>query len=128
MFVGVLRLTLHIPHARSLKERRKVVRSLKDRVQSRLRASVAEVGGLDQHQRAVVAVAVVSNEAARVDELLSSAASMAGTLRDAILTDRELEIIPFGEEGRGLGVMNGDRFPDEERVEEPREDAREDTV
>ena len=128
MFVGVLRLTLHIPHARSRKERRKVVRSLKDRVQSRLRASVAEVGGLDQHQRAVVAVAVVSNEAARVDELLSSAASMAGTLRDAILTDRELEIIPFGEEGRGLGVMNGDRFPDEERVEEPREDAREDTV
>jgi uncharacterized protein YlxP (DUF503 family) len=118
MFVGVLRLTLHIPHARSLKERRKVVRSFKDRVQSRLKASVAEVGGLDQHQRAVVAVAVVSNEATRVDELLSSAASMAGTLRDAILTDREMEIIPFGEEGRGLGIMQGDRIPDEEPREE----------
>ena len=90
-----------------------MVRSLKDRVQSRLKASVAEVGGLDQHQRAVIAVAVVSNEAARVDELLSSAASMAGTLRDAILTDRVTEIIAFGDQGRGLGVMQGDRFPAE---------------
>lgn len=95
-----------------------MVRSFKDRVQSRLRASVAEVGGLDQYQRAVIAVAVVSNDAARVDELLSSAASMAGTLRDAILTDREMEILPFGEEGRGLGVMNGDRIPDAESVED----------
>ena len=102
MFVGVLRLTFHIPGARSLKDRRQVVRSFKDRVQARLRASVAEVGGLDQHQRAVIAVAVVSNEAARVDEILSSAASMAATLRDAVLTDRATEIIAFGEEGRGM--------------------------
>jgi len=90
-----------------------VVRSLKDRVQSRLKASVAEVGGLDQHQRAVIGVAVVSNDASRVDELLSSAASMADTLRDAILTDREMEIIPFGDEGRSLGVMRGDQIPEE---------------
>lgn len=117
MFVGVLRLTLHIPHARSLKERRKVVRSFKDRVSSRLRASVAEVGALDQYQRAVLAVAVVSKDAARVDEILSSAASMAGGLRDAILVDRVTEIIPFGEEGRGLGIMQGDRIVDEEMSE-----------
>jgi uncharacterized protein YlxP (DUF503 family) len=114
MFVGVLRLTLHIPHARSLKERRKVVRSFKDRVSSRLRASVAEVGGLDQYQRAVLGVAVVSKDAARVDEILSNAASMAGSLRDAVLTDRCMEIIPFGDEGQGLGMMQGDRIPDEE--------------
>ena len=42
MHVGVLRLTLHIPGARSLKERRKVVRSFKDRATAKLRASVAE--------------------------------------------------------------------------------------
>jgi uncharacterized protein len=102
MYVGVLRLTLHIPGARSLKDRRQVVRSFKDRVQSKLRVSVAEVGGLDQHQRAVIAVAVVSGDAARVDELLSAAASMAGGLRDAILVDRATEIIPFGTEGRGM--------------------------
>ena len=102
MFVGVLRLTLHIPGSRSLKERRRVVRSFKDRAQARLRAAVAEVGGLDDHQRAVLGVAVVANEAARVDELLAAAANMASTLRDAVLVERATEIIPFGAEGRGV--------------------------
>src|SRR5690606_13045303 len=99
MFVGVLRLVLSIPSARSLKDRRRVVRSFKDRLVSRLRASVAEVGGLDQHQRAVIAVAVVSGDATRIDQLLSAAASMAGSLNDAVLVDRTMEIIPFGHEG-----------------------------
>ncbi len=95
-------MTLHIPSARSLKDRRRVVRSFKDRAVSKLRASVAEVGALDKYQRAVLAVAVVSNDAGRVDELLASAANMASTLRDALLVDRATEIIPFGEEGRGM--------------------------
>ncbi len=102
MFVGVLRLTLQIPGARSLKERRKVVRSFKDRVQARVRASIAEVGGHDDHQRCVFGVAVVARDAARVDELLSGVASMAGAIRDAVLTERAMEIIPFGDEGRGI--------------------------
>lgn len=116
MVVGVLRLTFHIPGARSLKDRRQVVRSFKDRVQAKLRASVAEVGGLDQHQRAVIAVAVVSGEAARVDELLAAAASMAGGLRDAILVDRATEIIAFGDEGRS---MQAEALPGGTRLDEP---------
>ena len=79
-----------------------MVRSFKDRVASKLRVSVAEVGGLDQHQRAVVAVAVVSNDAGRVDELLAAAANLAANVRDAVLLDRATEIIPFGDEGRGM--------------------------
>jgi uncharacterized protein YlxP (DUF503 family) len=102
MFVGVLRLVLQIPGARSLKDRRRVVRSFKDRLQSRLRLSVAEVGALEEHQRAIIGVACVSNDAARVDELLASAASMAATLRDAVLLDRATEILPFGNEGGGM--------------------------
>jgi uncharacterized protein YlxP (DUF503 family) len=104
MFVGVLRLVFHIPGARSLKDRRRVVRSFKDRLQARMRLAVAEVGGLDEHQRAVVGVAAVANEAGRVDELLSVAASMASGLRDAVLVDRATEIFPFGGEGRGVGA------------------------
>jgi uncharacterized protein YlxP (DUF503 family) len=115
MFVGVLRLVLHIPSARSLKDRRRVVRSFKDRVQSRLRLSVAEVGGLDQHQRCVLGIAAVSKDASRVDELLSAAASMAGGMRDAILVDRALEIVPFGEEGSGVGAsMSADQWEGDE--------------
>jgi hypothetical protein len=104
MFVGVLRLVLRIPGARSLKDRRRVVRSFKDRLQARLRLSVAEVGGLSEYQRAVIAVAAVSGDAGRVDELLSAAAAMASGLRDAMLVDRAMEILPFGDEGRGVGA------------------------
>ncbi len=103
MFVGVLRLLVHIPSARSLKDRRRVVRSFKDRVQSRLRVSVAEVGALDSHRTAVLGVAVVAKDAARCDELLSSAAAMAATLRDGVLADQAIEIVPFGREGTGVG-------------------------
>ncbi len=105
MFVGVLRLTFQIPGARSLKDRRRVVRSFRDRVQAKLRLSIAEVGGYDEYQRAVLGVAAVANDAGRVDELLAAAASMAEVLRDAVLVDRATEILPFGDEGRGLGCV-----------------------
>jgi uncharacterized protein YlxP (DUF503 family) len=103
MFVGVLRLTLQIPGARSLKDRRRVVRSFKDRLRAKLPLSVAEIGGLDLHQLAVIGVAAVSNDAAQVDELLASAAALASDLRDAVLIDRAVEILSFGSEGRGVG-------------------------
>ncbi|MEM9695267.1 MAG: DUF503 domain-containing protein [Myxococcota bacterium] len=107
MYVGVLRLWLRVPGARSLKEKRKTVRSLRDRIQSKLRCSVAEVGDLESHQRAVLGVSVVSVDGRRVDELLAVAASMAGGQRDALLVDRATEILSFGTEG------GTERFRDE---------------
>lgn len=105
MFVGVLRLRLHIPGARSLKDKRSVVRSLKERAQSRLKVSIAEVAMLDHPQHAVLGAAVVSNSSAVCDEVLASLASMASTLPDAVLADRATEIVPFGE--GGMGVRGG---------------------
>lgn len=102
MFVGVQRLVLHIPGARSLKDRRQVVRSFKERVQARLHVSVAEVGNLEHPQHATLAIAVVSNEAAQCDELLERVAAAASTLPDAVLADRANEIIPFGFGGSGI--------------------------
>jgi len=102
MFVGVQRLVLQIPGARSLKDRRQAVRSFKERVQSRLRISVAEVGDLEHPQHATLAMAVVSNEAAVCDEVLAKAATMASTLPNAILADRATEVVPFGHGGSGI--------------------------
>lgn len=117
MFVGVLRFSLDIVGARSLKDKRSVVRSLKERVQGRLRVSIAEIGMLDDPRRATFGVACVSNAAAVCDKLLADVASMASTLPDAVLTDRATELIPFGE--GGLGVQGGieqalDRHGDED--------------
>jgi hypothetical protein len=102
MFVGVLRLVLSIPGVRSLKERRKVVKSFKDRVRARLPVSVAEVGDVERYQVATIAVVVVSREADRCREMLSAATSMASNLSGAVLADVKSEIVPYGEGGASL--------------------------
>jgi uncharacterized protein YlxP (DUF503 family) len=102
MFVGVMRFSVQIVGARSLKDKRSVIRSLKERAQSRLRVSIAEVGALDHPQHATLGVACVSNEASVCDGILADVARMASTLPDAVLTDRATEIIPMGDGGRGV--------------------------
>jgi uncharacterized protein YlxP (DUF503 family) len=98
VIVGVLRLTFHIPHARSLKDKRGVVRRFRDRVRSRFDVSIAEVGAQDLHQRAIFGVAVVSSDAAVCDAVLEKVAREAQVQPDAVLTDREFELVPMGEE------------------------------
>jgi uncharacterized protein YlxP (DUF503 family) len=106
MFVGVLRLSLHIPHARSLKDKRRVVLSFRDRVRSRFDVSIAEVGAQDLHQRAVLGVSVVSGDAAVCDSVLEQVARAAETLGDAVLTDRATELVTIGDDmyGRDHGL------------------------
>ncbi len=98
MFVGVLRLTFHIPHARSLKDKRRVVQKFRDRVRSRFDVSIAEVSDQDLHQRAVFGVAVVSGDHAVCDSVLADVARSAELAEDALLTDRATEIITVGDD------------------------------
>src|SRR4051794_6149429 len=105
MHVGVLRLSLQVVGARSLKDKRHVVRSFKDRVKARLGVSIAEVGYTDKLQLATFGVAVVSGDAGVCEEMLENVIAMASSLPEALLTDRASEIIPFGE--GGLGVRGG---------------------
>ncbi|MFQ5654597.1 MAG: DUF503 domain-containing protein [Planctomycetota bacterium] len=67
MKVAILRINLHIPAARSLKGKRQVLRSLKDRLFSRFNLSVAEVGAQDLWQRAEIGVAQVAIDAKSAD-------------------------------------------------------------
>jgi uncharacterized protein YlxP (DUF503 family) len=98
MFVGVLRLTFHVPHARSLKDKRRVVQRLRDRVRSRFDVSIAEVDAQDLHQRAVFGVAVVSGDAAVCNAVLEKVAHEAESSGDAVLTDRSTEIVTIGDD------------------------------
>jgi len=120
MFVGVARLVLSIPGARTLKDRRRVVRSFKERVRARLPVSLAEVGELERYQVATLGVAVVANEAARCSEILSVAVGMARVARDAVLADVATEIITLGEGGGSIqgGIERAlDEPPDTEEDE-----------
>lgn len=60
MIIGISVFELHLPSSRSLKDKRRVVKSLIDRVHQRYRVSIAETDFHDLHQRAEIAVAVVA--------------------------------------------------------------------
>jgi len=66
VFLGVVRVELFIPHSNSLKARRSVVTSLKERLK-RMNASVAEVGDTELWQRATLGLALVSDSAEYLD-------------------------------------------------------------
>lgn len=102
MFVGVCRLVLQIPGARSLKDRRHVVKSFKDRIKARFGISVAEVGDPEKLQVAVLGLSVVSGEAAHCHELLDKVRHMAGGLPEAILADARSEVLSFARGGSAL--------------------------
>ena len=72
MHVAALTIDLHIPHSRSLKAKRAVVRPLVEGVRRRFAVAVAEVGCHDQWQRAQVGVAAVGASAGHVSEILDA--------------------------------------------------------
>lgn len=102
MFVGILRLVLHLPQAHSLKDKRHVVKSFKDRVQSRLKLSVAEVGDSDRLQVATVSVVAVSSEPSPCYELLASARNLAASLPEALLADARERVLSLGQDGSAM--------------------------
>ena len=102
MFVGVARVVLQIPGARSLKDRRRVVKAFKDRTRARFPVSVAEVGDTERLQVATVGLAVVSNDSRRCREVLGSVRTMANGLPDALLADWATEVMSLGNGGSGV--------------------------
>lgn len=91
MVVGVLRLTLFIHGAASLKDKRQVLRKVVDRLRSRFNVSVAEVGDNDVWQRAVVGVAAVANDHSFVNEVLDKCARDAGNIAEIVHREMEIE-------------------------------------
>ncbi len=95
MVVGVLRLTLYIHGASSLKDKRQVLRKVTDRLRARFNVSVAEVGDNDVWQRAIVGIAAVSNDHSFVNEVLDKCARDAGNIAEIV--NREMEIQTYSE-------------------------------
>lgn len=100
MFVGVLRLTIHLPEPGSLKSKRHLLRSAIDRVKARFNVSIAEVAENDLWQKSVVGVAAVGNEHAFVNETLDKVADFVASMHGGqlLLTGRDIEIVPYGDE------------------------------
>ncbi len=70
MIVGVCTVELHFPDAQSLKGKRKILVSLKTRLQNRFNISIAEIDESHLWQKAFIGIASVANETTRVNQTL----------------------------------------------------------
>ena len=93
MIVGILRLTFHIHGASSLKDKRSVLRKLRDRVRSRFNVSWNEVSDQDVHERAVIGVSAISSDERYLDGLLNKVVDEVEATYVAELVDREMELV-----------------------------------
>ena len=92
MVVGAARVELHVHGSQSLKAKRGVVRSITQRVRNRFNVSVAEVGGQDTWQVAVLGLAIAANEALTARRRLEQAIDFIAELHLAEVIDQEVEI------------------------------------
>lgn len=92
MIVGTLKARLLVREARSLKDKRQVVRSIKDRLANHFNVSIAEVDELDHQQLIVLGMAMVSNEAHHVKTTLGQIVEALRSHPVAELVDFELDV------------------------------------
>ena len=92
MIVGSLRVRLLVRQSRSLKDKRQVVQSIKDRLRNQFNVSVAEVEAQDHRQLVVLGVAMVSNEAQHVRAAFEQIVAALRVHPVAEMLDHEMEV------------------------------------
>jgi uncharacterized protein YlxP (DUF503 family) len=93
MIVGAAIVELTIHGSQSLKQRRGVVRSISQRVRNRFNLAVAEIGGQDTWQRAVLGLSAVGGDAVRVRKVLDRALDFIEDLHLAEVVHTDIEIV-----------------------------------
>jgi uncharacterized protein YlxP (DUF503 family) len=91
MVVGILQVEIAIPDAFSLKDKRRAVLSLKDRIAHGHNVSVAEVAALDEHRRAILGMAMVGNDKAYVEGGLSKLVDLVRLTPTVSLVDFQID-------------------------------------
>ena len=93
MVVGIGIITFRLHDCRSLKGKRKIVKSIIHRTRNQFNVSMAEIGSNDVYQRAEIGFALVGNNNRLVNSKLDKIINMTEALGLAELIDTELEII-----------------------------------
>ena len=89
--IGVLTLELRLEHSHSLKEKRHVLKSLRDRLHNKFYVSVAEIDYHDLWQRAVVAAVTVSADRVQAEKVLQSVENETASLLGPALAAATVE-------------------------------------
>lgn len=93
MVVGTLKIVLLVHDNRSLKGKRKVVRSILDRIKHRFNVAAAEIGSNDLWQRIEIGVCAVGNDRRHVDSSLTNVLSYTESLHLAEIIETNIEIL-----------------------------------
>ena len=93
MVVGVMQFELHLPGSQSLKDKRRVVKSLKDRLHRHHMVSVAEIEGLDHPRIAMMGLSMTSNDARVIHRSFDRIVEKLRALHDARLDSVSREIL-----------------------------------
>ena len=93
MVVGILKIEFILYDNRSLKGKRKVVRSMIDKVKSKFNAAIAEVGANDKWQKIELGVTTVGNDRRHVDSSLNHILDFIESLCLAQIVNTEMDII-----------------------------------
>ena len=93
MFIGALQIELIIPDSGSLKEKRMIVKSIKQRLQNKFNVSVAEIDHQDLWQRALLGIAMVANEKRFLNEALDKILTFVDDQDRSQGIDHQIEIL-----------------------------------
>ncbi|MGQ9631145.1 MAG: DUF503 domain-containing protein [bacterium] len=91
--VGICSVELFIPNSNSLKSKRQVLRSIKDRIRHKFNVSIAEVSGMEMWQRATIGIACVSNDRHHANSILNKAIESMEENGHAVILNCNVEIL-----------------------------------
>jgi uncharacterized protein YlxP (DUF503 family) len=97
MIIGISVFELHLPASRSLKDKRRVVKSLIEKLHQRYRVSIAETDFHDLHQRAEIALAaVVAGGESEMDHLMEEVRNLVESDPEVYLTRWDPQLLEEG--------------------------------
>ena len=93
MIVGLLTLDLHIPEANSLKSKRRVIKSLIEKIKNKFNVSVSEVDMQNLWQRSVIGIAYVSNETVMINRIFEKIRTQVNNTHSVELINSDMEML-----------------------------------
>jgi uncharacterized protein YlxP (DUF503 family) len=93
LHIGVLQFSLEIPYAETLKDKRNVIKALKDRLRRSFNVSISEIEDLDAPTVATLGAVVAGSDPAHVNSTMDHLVNELNEWRDGTMTDHQLEII-----------------------------------
>jgi uncharacterized protein len=93
MTIGICRLELYLPSCQSLKDKRRLIKSLITRIQNKFNVSISELEENDLRQKALIGVAVISNASSHANQVLSKIVELVQREPELSLLDYTMEML-----------------------------------